>query len=305
MEIGQLDFLKSLDLKAFATEKYLAITSPTWKFKDNSSLDLFLSAFEMDELGAMRDFAAVPTNGATPFFKNPKILDQMALPGSKNPISDELQIATWFQPIPSFRYFFAGDLSVSGDATGISLVHYDTFNNNIVLDFSKQVKGTRNMPVDYGQIRQLIYSLSDHGFNICGIAFDQFQSNDSINILINKGYSAKVVKYAESFAGCNMLHDLIHTNRFIYYDFNDVFIGEAKELQIVNSKRIDHLLNGGFYNSKDVFDSVVNATYICLEDFYERTRQVERSKKFAAITKELAKNVRTRKIPDLDDSWIL
>ena len=103
-----------------------------------------------------------------------------------------------------------------------------------------------------------------------------------------------------------MLHDLIHTGRFVYYDFNDVFIGEAKELQVVNSKRIDHFQTEGFYNSKDCWDSVVNATYICQEDFYEQTREVQRAEKFARITKSLAGGQKYRRSTDSEDiSWLI
>ena len=157
-------------------------------------------------------------------------------------------------------------------------------------------QGTR---IDYAPIRDLIYRLDDAGFNIEQILFDQFQSNDCINILLDKGYNVEEVSYAESFRGCVTLHELINTQRFVYSSQNKIFIGEAKELQVVNSKRIDHLMSEGFYNSKDVWDATVNAVSRCIEDYYKFGDDVETSK----LLERMASDKR-HDIDDRDMSWV-
>jgi hypothetical protein len=308
MDVSLFDQIHRLKLQAFKKGDFLSVTGPTWCIKDNGNIETYYDSFEIDPLGALRDFGAQPANGQRPFFRDPRVLDQQAIPGLKSPISDNFNIAPWFKPHPEGRYFFAADLSVSSDATGVALTHWDVFEEKVVLDFSLQIKGTPTTPVNYSDIRELLYELSRRGFNIQGVGFDQFQSNDSVHI-INEYFGweiAKVIKYASSFAGCLMLHDLIHSGKFFYGDFNEVFIGEAKELQRVNDSRVDHTLSGQVFNSKDVWDAVVNSVYLCLEDKHARSFEVQRSEKFARIARDLAKNTHDRAIynhADLD--WLL
>ena len=187
----------------------------------------------------------------------------------------------------------------------VSMVHYDFFKQKVVLDFSMAIHAERGTRVDYGPIRQLIYNLRNRGFNIKKAVFDQFQSNDSINQLRSNNIDSEQVQYAESFVGCTQLHELIHTDKFEYYDFNEVFIGEAQELQVVNSKRIDHLKTDGFYNSKDVWDSVVNATYVCIQDYYENGLEAQNNSTVSSVAEKLLLKGGVSQ-NDFDDiSWIL
>lgn len=299
------DFLNNLEIEAYKTDNTFIIKGPTWKINPKATLEDFIDDFISDEPGALRDYAAVPTHSMTPFFKDADILDRHAGPVTECPISEDLIISPKFVPNLAFSYFFAGDLSVSGDNTGISMVHYDYFANKIVLDFSLAIHAERGSRVDYERIRQLIYALRDRGFNIKRILFDQFQSNDCINILKQKGFEVEQVNYAESFVGCTQLHELIHTNRFYYDKFNKVFIGEAKELQIVNSKRIDHLQTDGFYNSKDVWDSVVNATTGCLKDYYDNGSTAQNNKVVSEVASKLLLKHGGSVVDKEDISWIL
>lgn len=302
---GLYDELKNLKVEAYRSGSTYAIKGPTWLINPKTHLDDYLDDFQKDEIGALRDYAAVPTHAMTPFFKDATILDRNALEDLQPPISEELFIADWFIPNIMFNYFFAGDLSVSGDDTGISMVHFDYFANKVVLDFSMAIHAEKGTRVDYGLIRQLIYNLRDRGFNIKKVLFDQFQSNDCINTLRTRNFNVDQVNYAESFVGCTQLHELIHTNRFVYGSFNTTFVGEAKELQIVNSKRIDHLKTDGYYNSKDVWDSVVNATLGCMNDYYENGVEAQNTKANAVIADKLLASKGLTSTDTEDISWLL
>lgn len=301
-----LDYLQNLKVEAYKSENTFAMKGPTWLINPKTKLDDYIDDFISDEPGALRDYAAVPTHSLTPFFKDAGVLDRFATVDPKGcPIAqDTLIIAEWFVPVIAFKYFFAGDLSVNGDRTGISMVHFDWFRNKVVLDFSMAINAPQNQRVDYAPIRQLIYNLRARGFNIKKVAFDQFQSNDSINQLIAKGFDAVQVQYADSFVGCTQLHELITQERFEYADWNEILIGEAKELTIVNSKRIDHLQSGGYYNSKDVWDSCVNATYTCLEDYYSNGSDAENNAIVSSVAKKLGDKHKANTDP-YDISWIL
>ena len=298
-----LDFLRNLKVEAYTTDTVFAMRGPTWIINAKTSLEDFLDDFVRDEHGALRDYAAVPTHALTPFFQDADILDRNAVPGTTCPIDDHLRISPDFKPEIGMTYFFAGDLSVSGDRTGIAMAHYNPFIDKIILDFSKAVDAPKGSRVDYGPIRTLIMNLRDRGFHIKTVAFDQFQSNDSINQLTMAGFNAIQVNYADSFVGCIQMHELIHTDRLVYGADNTIFIGEAKELQIVNSKRIDHLMSDGYYNSKDVWDATVNAVTTCLDDYYKNGLVSQQNANVNTIaTKLLSSKQDTEK--DKDISWL-
>ena len=94
------------------------------------------------------------------------------------------------------------------------------------------------------------------------------------------------------------------TDRFEYNICDEVFIGQAKELQVVNSKRIDHLQNGGFYNGKDTWDSVVSSTLLCLEDFYKNGNSFINAQKQASVAKHISETRRVDNEQD-DISWLI
>lgn len=301
--VQEVDFLKSLNIEAYSHGDTYFVNGPTWKFKPGLPVEAFYQDFVQDSIGATRDFAARPLNSSNPFFKDPGLLDRRAITYGYLPITPEtLIIHDLLKPNPIWRYFFAGDLSVSGDRTGISMCHYDFNINKVVLDFALPIIARRNERVDYSVIRQLIINLRDRGFNIRQVLFDQFQSSDSINILCRAGFDAQQVNYAESFVGCTTLHELISTDRLVYAKEFEVFIGEAKELQIVNSKRIDHLLSSGFYNSKDVWDSVVNCVSRCLEDFYSLGNKDLKIERTSSVLDRL--NEKEKEEDVLDNSWL-
>lgn len=299
----EVDFLHSLNINAYAQGDTYFVNGPTWKIKPGLPVEAFYQDFVQDNIGATRDFAAQPLNSSNPFFKDPGLLDRRAITYGYEPINhDTLIISDFLKPNPSGRYFFAGDLSVSGDRTGIAMCHYDFGTNKVVLDFALPIIARRNERVDYSIIRQLIFNLRDRGFNLRQILFDQFQSSDSINILINAGFDAQQVNYAESFVGCTSLHELISTDRLVYASEFEVFIGEAKELQVVNSKRIDHLLSSGYYNSKDVWDAVVNCVSRCLEDFYQLGNKDVKIERTGTVLDRLIKQQEDEDI--LDNNWL-
>ena len=99
--------------------------------------------------------------------------------------------------------------------------------------------------------------------------------------------------------------ELVHTDRLVYCDTFYEFIGEAKELQIVNSKRIDHLKSGGKYNGKDAWDSAVNASLGAIEDYYKNGNMGQKNQVVSdTADKLLVKEGKGVQDPR-DISWIL
>lgn len=262
-----LDKIINLKVEKHKHKERLSIIAPTWLVSDKLNLTDFLDEFsDIRNLQEnLRDFACIPSASLRPYFKDPSILEKRAVTFRESPINNLLQLAPWFVPLPGIRYFFTSDLSVSRDSTGIALVHREIFPGNKLkyfVDFSLQMKVSHAEKMDYEAVRNLIRTLKKKGFKIAMVGFDQFQSHDSATIMENEGFPVEIVKYSDSLAGCGLLFDLIYADDIVYGLCDDIFIGEAGELQVINERRIDHLSSTGKFNSKDVWDAVVNAVVL-------------------------------------------
>lgn len=243
--------------------------------REHLTLSMYLPDFDHPTRGliALRDIANIPSAALKPFFTDPNVLDDVAQSDAHDPtpsvVWDEEDnrfiVNERLVPKQGCVYSIAADLSVNGDSTGISMVHIES-DGRIHLDFSIQIQA--KPVVKYEPIEDFFISLrDDYGFTVLGISFDQFQSHRTIERLEKEGFNVKVVRYAETVKGHMTLLEAVHSGMFVFYALRDaILIGEAKELQNVNDRRIDHLQTGGIYNSKDVWDSAVNASCRALED---------------------------------------
>lgn len=305
-----LDKLKTLEIEAFQYDDYsggvLTFRGPTWCVNPKTPLATYYDDFIQDEHGAMRDYAALPGSSLETFFADPDLLTRKAYPRDFDPIdSKTLTIHPSFKPMIGFNYFFGADLSVRGDSTGIALVYYNWIENKIYMPVNIRIVSESGERIDYAPIVQLIYNLVDRGFNIKKVAFDQFQSNSTILELSQHGVPAEQVNYNESFVGCTQLHELISTDKMIYYADQEEFIGEAQHLLVVNSRRIDHPSTGPWKNRKDCWDAAVNAAVCAIDDYYKNGSLAQDNMQQLNLTEKLLLQTDTRN-HDIDDiRWIL
>lgn len=265
-------FLNSLTIQAAESSNAFAAIAPAWLVSEKEDLDDFMPDFDDPEQRAvaLRDFACVPVFTINPFFKNPAAVYTRAVKNRVCPIEDDLSISDkpglQILPYPGARYFFAADLSVNTDSIGIALLCRNPYLPDAYeIVFTKQMRVTKDVEADYEYIELLIKMLRDRHFDIAGVGFDQYQSHRTKQILEKQRFNVQIVTYRESLACCRTLKELMLTGRLIYGQCDEVFMGEATELQVVNNKRIDHLSSGGVYNSKDVWDAVVDALFLCME----------------------------------------
>ena len=304
------DKLQALGIEAYlyedSTGSVLTFRGPTWCVNPKTPLESFSDDFVSDEHGAMRDYAAVPGTALAAFFTDSELLNRKAYPREFQPIDPvSLAIDPRFKPLIGFNYFFGADLSVRGDSTGIALVYYNWIENKIYMPVNIRITSVQGTRIDYGPIVQLIYNLRSRGFNIKKVAFDQFQSNSTILELQQNDIPAEQLNYADTFVGCTQLQELIYTDRFIYYEDQEEFIGEAQHLIVVNSKRIDHPSSGPWKNRKDCWDATVNASVCAIEDYYKNGNVAQNNMKTSNLVDKLL--LKDRQVNhELDDiRWIL
>ena len=267
-------FLRGLKIQAAETATQMAVIAPTWLVSTREKLEDFLPDFRDEDQRALalRDFACVPVFSINPFFKNPAAIyaradDSRACPIEPDlSISDAAIITKQFIPYPGAKYYFASDLSVNTDAMGLAMIcEYPLALDAYELVFSLEIKVSKESEANYEAVELLVKMLRARHFSIAKVGFDQFQSHRTKQFLEKDNFKVEIVSYHDSFACQRTLKELITTGRFIYGECDEVFMGEAAELQVINSKRIDHLSSGGIYNSKNVWDAAVDALKLCMD----------------------------------------
>jgi len=220
--------IESDEEKAQAEEKNLPLLDIPEEFRKD---------FEGDIDAAIRDFAGRPTLTIRPFIRyRSKVVEALsrgAEVGLEHPFSlqettlqdggvflmDKLRIPKLKKQIESaqgdekkkleeeLRFlkskprFVHGDLSYSGDSTGLAMgyvqgykevirrneegVQYTMKMPIIVIEFMIKIKPTKGGEIQLADVRSLIYELRSYGYPIRKVTFDQFQSKDSMQQFAN------------------------------------------------------------------------------------------------------------------------
>jgi len=227
--------------------------------------------FELDLLKSIRDIAGYSTQALHPFMLNTEAVGN-CFGNVKSILSrDACDFKlTLLEAIPErIRHpneprFAHVDLALTKDSAGISIGHVPGFKKMnrgdyqetlpfIQFDCILEVMPPPGGEIQYERIRQVLYSLRDKiGLPIKWVSFDQFQSNDSQQILAQNGF---VTGY-QSMDTDTLAYDLI---KQAFYDDRIIAPAHDKALREMctlefdaKHQRIDHPPQG----SKDVSDSM-------------------------------------------------
>ena len=166
------------------------------------------------------------------------------------------------------------DMSVSGDMTGIAGVwikrkdvHKEGQNQSnelhFQLAFSVSVKAPKGRQISFEKNRQFIYWLKSMGFNLKGISTDTFQSVDTGQSLVAKGYNYSVLSVDRVDPSSHIclpyqyFRSCIYEKRIETYE-SDTLTAEVIDLERnINTGKVDHPEGG----RKDVCDAVCGATF--------------------------------------------
>lgn len=166
------------------------------------------------------------------------------------------------------------DMSVSGDMTGIAGVwikrkdvHKEGQNQSdelhFQLAFSVSVRAPKGRQISFEKNRQFIYWLKSMGFNLKGISTDTFQSVDTGQSLVAKGYNYSVLSVDRVDPSSHIclpyqyFRSCIYERRIETYE-SDTLTAEVIDLERnINTGKVDHPEGG----RKDVCDAVCGATF--------------------------------------------
>jgi len=191
----------------------------------------YRSTFEQDIIGAIRDVAGVSTLARYPFLieaervvhcfgKTKSILNLEQV--------DFLTKTVSFNPetfkYPEYPRWVHIDLGLTSDAAGIAcgaVTGFTKMNRSgvsetmpiITLDFILRVVPPKNGEILFFKIRELLYKLRDHGLPVRWCSFDSFQSNDSLQLLRQKGFIAGQVSMDRDNVAYDFLKSAIYDDR--------------------------------------------------------------------------------------------
>ena len=223
------------------------------------------SIYEAVDPGRVHPFSQMEWVYGTPAdFMWPKFCEmrERKLPGG--------QVERYWQPRtnPTAHRHVHIDVALSGDSIGIAMGHIvrhkavlrrdptgEQYSDNapeFSIDFMLRIKPPVGDQIFLPDIRGLVYSLMDHGFQINSFSCDSFQSAEMIQQMKTRGVSSVVISVDRTTDPYNELRQSLYEKRISYYDYQP-FIEECLSLEYDGHRgKVDHPLGG----SKDVADAV-------------------------------------------------
>lgn len=269
------------DLKTYRDKGHLILEVPI-EYK---------SSFDDDIDRALCDFAGVSSSSSTKYIsglrlkavkdeklKNPFTQDIIEVGNSPEDFtqySDFFDLSCIPQDLFYKPLFIHLDMSVDGDKTGISgvwIIGKKPPQEGIPpskelyfrLAFSVSIKAPRGYQISFEKNRQFIYYLREKGFNIKGISTDSFQSVDTGQALLAKGYNYS--KLSVDIVGSDHIchpyqyfKTTLYEERIQMYDA-ELLTEEILQLERLQNGKIEHE-NEGRTGSKDQIDSLVGAMF--------------------------------------------
>jgi len=237
---------------------------------------------------SVRNLAGISLESISRFFTNiDKIQDMFVQSGRKNPVKEIIKITElehpentpsetnravdktkvvfedWFKPINKGVHAVHIDVGVNNDALGLALGHVHGYEKGLQqfwIDCIIRLKGSQSNPNILADVRDIIYQLSEMGFNISYVTLDGYQSTDTLQILGRRGYEADYLSVDKQMAPYINLRQGIYEER-VDCPFDSFLKYELETLENINDKKVDHPFKG----SKDISDSVCGVVHTLIE----------------------------------------
>jgi hypothetical protein len=125
-----------------------------------------------------------------------------------------------------------------------------------VIDFAQEIRTSKQRPLDFEAVRDIILTLKAKGFNFHVISYDNFQSVDSRQILEQKGFRVEALSVDRTTDAYDTFLAFVNQGQFDIYQ-SEVLLGEVKRLELINGRKVEHPPNG----KKDVADAVAGVCF--------------------------------------------
>ena len=268
------------DVSVWVDKGYKILTVPI-EFKSNF----------MDDIDrALCDYAGISSSEITKYISGQAVAD-IKNRNRKNPFTkeiievgnapdDKVQYYDYFdlsRVSPSIKekpLFIHMDMSVSGDMTGIAGVCISGKKPSVdelsqandlqfVLVFSVSIKAPKGRQISFEKNKNFIYWLKEQGFRIAGVSSDTYQSYETGQILLAKGYNYSQISVDRVDPSSHICKPYQYFKSTIYEKRLDMYDSEELTNEItdlernINTGKVDHP-DGG---RKDVCDAVCGAIF--------------------------------------------
>lgn len=189
-------------------------------------------------------------------------------------------------PLRGVSYAVHGDMAISGDRAGIAMTHVRNWERkdwmlpgggyvleqrpvvkvDFVTAFESDLTGLSPSgepaprEVQIRWYRKLVWELVTRGFNIEMVSFDNFQSADTIQILLSRGIESQKVSTDRTKECWEALRDVMYDGRLEGY-WNETLVNELMALTLLTNGKVDHPAGG----SKDEADALAASVFCALE----------------------------------------
>ena len=164
------------------------------------------------------------------------------------------------------------DIGLRHDALGFCMAHVAGFKDVVrrgengehlerapiyVVDLMLRVVPPPGDEIILGDVRRLIYEISQHGYVITSVTTDSFQSTDMVQQLNQKGFNAKILSVDTSTEPYENLKTALYEDRVFMYE-HPLLLTELRQLQRdYRRRKIDHPVRG----SKDCADALAGVCW--------------------------------------------
>jgi hypothetical protein len=240
----------------------LAVVAATWHLNPKTTFESLQLQFERDPDQAWRNYGSVLKRGQSNALKDPTMAARLANRERVHPWDEATDsFASWFRGVPGYEYFIHIDLAKNHDRAGIALGHRARGSTRVVVDFMAGVAGKNGRDIQIADIRSTyIYGLTDRGFHIKHVSYDQWQSLESVQELTKRGYAVEEMSADKTMAPYDTLYELLRAGNLDYYLY-PLFVKEIQALKRY-PKKYDHPKGG----SKDVSDAVACVCQAIVQD---------------------------------------
>lgn len=245
--------------------------------------ELYKLQFMEDPVKALRDLAGIPPKVGNPFIP---LIDKIETCeerwivrfGEDSPVDPDGRIEPWFRAKDALKRVGHLDIAFAegGDALGFAMGHVrevieidGELKPIIVIDMVLRLSAPTGSEIFLADVRKMIYSLKeDRNFKIVKMTMDGFQSTDTRQQFMRKGYDVEEVSCDKSLLPYSDLREAIYENRIEFPPYivnikkeglvepTRIIVQELSELMDMGRK-VDH----PEFGSKDVADAIAGVTF--------------------------------------------
>jgi|PlaIllAssembly_1097288.scaffolds.fasta_scaffold02258_2 hypothetical protein len=253
----------------------IGIVAATWELNPKVTFDSLADEFKRNPSKAWRNYGSVISTSIDAAIKEPDAVLRRVNLARPSPWDLRLnQFAAWFAPRYGTRYFLHFDLSRNRDATGVALCHREK-NGVLVVDFMLQHRAIAGKNINFAELRErYVYPLVAKGFHLQCVSFDGFQSDETRQVLEERGLHTDHCSADKSTDAYDTLIEYLFSDKLDFYSY-PVFTQEFEELRLIDGRKYDHpkRFKNGAIGSKDVADAVACSGLMAVR--YELENPVE------------------------------